>query len=119
MHGQALTMGNLPEDPPIVNGVKTVQIKKNDYHKGLVPKQVSGGEAIALTLPLTPARMFGQHTSGLYALHHHDVCLQHSEIFNRSNMHVHKVCVYAYCMSSVRCRTNQMQDKSVSNLALQ
>ncbi len=46
MHGQALTMGNLPEDPAIVDGLKTVQIKKNDYRKGLVPKQVSCGEAI-------------------------------------------------------------------------
>ncbi len=41
MHGQVLTTGNLPEDPPIVDGLKTVLIKKNDYRKGLVPKQVS------------------------------------------------------------------------------
>ncbi len=61
MHGQALTMGNLPEDPPIVDGLKTVQIKKGDYRKGLVPKQVSCGEAIALKLALTPAAFWAAY----------------------------------------------------------
>ncbi len=72
MHGQALTMGNLPEDPPIVDGLKTVQIKKGDYRKGLVPKQVNC-EPNCLEPCIDPCmfvlRLFGQHTSGPYALH--------------------------------------------------
>ena len=88
MYGQALTMGNLPEDPPVIDGLKTVQIKKGDYRKGLVAKQVSCGEAIALTLPLTPARLFGQHTSGPHALHHHDICRQQLQRSECSDIYV-------------------------------
>ncbi|DBB03593.1 TPA: hypothetical protein ACH3X3_010928 [Trebouxia sp. C0006] len=62
MHGQALTMGNLPEDPPIVNGVKTVQIKKNDYHKGLVPKQ---DNAVHATHPLPAGRAIDAYAAEL------------------------------------------------------
>ena len=58
MHSQALTLGNLPEDPPVVDGLKLVKIKKGDYRKGLVPKQVSCAGAIALKLALTPACLF-------------------------------------------------------------
>ncbi len=65
-------MGNLPEDPPIVDGLKTVQIKKGDYRKGLVPKQVNC-ESNCLETCIDPCmfalRLFGQHTSGPYALH--------------------------------------------------
>ncbi len=88
MHGQALTMGDLPEDPPIVDGLKTVQIKKGDYRKGLVPKEVSCGEAIALTLPLAHALLIGQHTSGPYALHHHHVCRQQLRFLKCSNVYI-------------------------------
>ena len=41
MHGKALTLANLPEDPPPVDGLKTVPIRKGDYRKGLISKQVT------------------------------------------------------------------------------
>lgn len=43
MHGQELKIGNLPEDPAPTASLKTVQIKKGDYRKGLVPHQVGAG----------------------------------------------------------------------------
>ena len=49
MHGQALSVANLPKDPAPIASLKTVQIKKGDYRKGLVPHQVGAGPCTFVT----------------------------------------------------------------------
>lgn len=41
MHGKALVLANLPEDPPPSDGLRIMPIQEGDYRTGLLPSQVT------------------------------------------------------------------------------
>ncbi|DBA80724.1 TPA: hypothetical protein ACH3X1_007955 [Trebouxia sp. C0004] len=82
-------MGNLPEDLPIVDGLKSVQIKKGDYCKGLVPKQ---DNAVHATRPLAAGSVLGVYRRRIM-LPLEELHLRHNprESYPKSTAHWHQV----------------------------